>query len=140
MEKLLKALAVVAVIAAVFLMALPTVLHKAGLHPDYAGAIVELPGKRALAITTSHSALAAPGETEGPATGVFGSEMSHPYYNFLEADMDVDVASIEGGDIPVDPQSFSFMVRTPKDERFQKDEIFQAKVKNSLKIDDLDMS
>ncbi|MEH6580840.1 MAG: type 1 glutamine amidotransferase domain-containing protein [Halioglobus sp.] len=140
MNKWLKGLAVVAVIVAVFLMALPTILHKAGLHPEYAGATVELPGKRALVITTSHAVLAAPGETEGPATGVFASEMTHPYYNFIDAGMDVDVASIEGGEIPVDPQSFFFMIRTPEDERFQEDQIFQAKVKNSLKIDDVDMS
>jgi putative intracellular protease/amidase len=139
-NKLLKGLAVLAVIVAVILMALPTILHKAGLHPEYTGDTVELPGKRALVITTSHGVLAAPGSTEGPATGVFGSEMTHPYYSFLAAGMDVDVASIEGGEIPVDPQSFYFMIRTPEDERFQQDQVFQAKVKNSLKIDDVDMS
>ena len=139
-KKLVKALAVVVVIVAAVLVALPTILHKAGLHPQYAGPTAELPGKRALLITTSHGVLSAPGETEGPATGVFGSEMTHPYYNFLEAGMDVDVASLEGAEIPVDPQSFYFMVRTPEDERFQEDKIFQAKVNHSLKIDDVDMS
>lgn len=38
------------------------------------------PGKRALIITNSHAVLAAPGETEEKATGVFDSAMTHPYY------------------------------------------------------------
>jgi putative intracellular protease/amidase len=42
----------------VFLLALPTILHKAGLHPEYTGEKVQLPaGKRALVITTSHGVL-----------------------------------------------------------------------------------
>jgi hypothetical protein len=73
----------------VLLLALPTILNKMGLHPEYSGPSVELPGKRALVITTSHSILAAPGETKGKATGVFGSEMTHPYYTFLDGGMDV---------------------------------------------------
>jgi putative intracellular protease/amidase len=140
MKKLIVAVAVLVGVIGVLLLALPTVLHKAGLHPEYTGDKAELPGKRALVITTSHGELAAPGEVDGPATGVFGSEMTHPYYNFLEAGMAVDIASIAGGEIPIDPQSFYFMVRTPEDERYQGDAVFQAKVKNSLRIDDVDMS
>ena len=60
MKKLLLSLLVVSVLIGVFLLALPTILHKAGLHPEYTGATVELPGKRALIITTSHGVLAAP--------------------------------------------------------------------------------
>ena len=69
MKKLLSVLAIVVLIVGIFFAALPTVLHKAGLHPDYQGPTWELPGKRALVITTSHSVLAAPGETEGPVRG-----------------------------------------------------------------------
>ena len=36
------------------------------------------------------------------ATGVFGSELTVPYYAFLDAGMEVDVASPRGGDIPFD--------------------------------------
>ena len=122
---------VIIALVAVVLLALPTILHKSGLHPVYNGPSVELPGKRALVITTSHGVLSAPGETEGAATGVFGSEMTHPYYNFLDAGMNVDIASIKGGEIPVDPQSFMYMVRTPEDTRYLQDQVFQAKVKNS---------
>ncbi|MDH5171818.1 MAG: type 1 glutamine amidotransferase domain-containing protein, partial [Gammaproteobacteria bacterium] len=105
MKKILAAVGVLVLVVAAFLLALPTILHKAGLHPEYTGDTVHLPGKRALVITTSHGVLSAPGETDGKPTGVMASEMTHPYYTFLDAGMDVDVASIEGGQIPVDPQT-----------------------------------
>jgi putative intracellular protease/amidase len=139
-KKILISVAVLVGAIGVIALALPTILHKAGLHPDYTGDAVELPGKRALIITTSHGTLAAPGETEGQATGVFASELTHPYYVFSEAGMDVDVASIEGGEIPVDPQSFYYMTRTEEDERYLEDPTLQAKVRNSLRIDDVDFT
>jgi putative intracellular protease/amidase len=111
------------------------------LHPEYTGELIQLPaGKRALVITTSHGVLAAPGETGGKPSGVMASEMTHPYYNFLDAGMAVDVASVEGGEIPVDPQTLMYMIKTPEDDRFLNDPAFQAKVKNSLRIDDVDFT
>lgn len=122
-------------------LALPTLLHKAGLHPEYHGEIAQVPaGKRALIIATNHSVLSAPGETSGDATGVMASEMTHPYYNFLDAGVEVDIASIKGGEIPVDPQTLSRIVKTPEDDRFLADSIFLAKVKNSLAIVDVDVT
>jgi len=138
MKKLLTALAVLIALVGVLLLALPTILHKNGLHPEYSGPSVDLPGKRALVITTSHAVLAAPGETEGPATGVFGSEMTHPYYTFLDGGMEVDIASIRGGELPIDPSSFYFMIKTPEDERYLNDPVAQAKVKNSIPITEVD--
>ncbi len=123
----------------IVVLSLPTILHKAGLHPKYLGETYALPGQRALIITTSHSVLAAPGETEGTATGVWGSELTHPYYTFLDGGMEVDVASIAGGEIPVDPQSFFFATKSPEDERYLGDSIAQAKVKNSIPINDISM-
>ena len=95
-KKLTISLAVLVTLAGVLILSLPTILHKAGLHPEYHGPSVALPGKRALIITTSHGVLAAPGETEGPATGVMASEFTHPYYTFLDGGMEVDIASIKG--------------------------------------------
>lgn len=120
-------------------MALPGLLHWAGLHPEYSGPVTSLPGKRALIITTSHAVLSAPGETEGDATGVFASEMTHPYYTFLDGGMEVDIASIQGGELPIDPSSFSFAIKTPQDERYLNDPIAQAKAKNSIPIADVDI-
>jgi putative intracellular protease/amidase len=112
----------------------------AGLHPAYHGPKVELPGKRALVITTSHGVLATPGESDGPATGVYASEMTHPYYVFLDGGMQVDVASIEGGRIPVAPDSLSRISATQETSRFLKDSIFQAKVEKSIRIDAIDFT
>jgi putative intracellular protease/amidase len=139
MKKLLTAAVVLLALVGVLLLSLPTILHKAGLHPEYDGPSVALPGKRALIITTSHGVLAATGETEGPATGVFGSELTHPYYTFLDGGMEVDVASVRGGEIPIDPQSFFFIVKSPEDERYLNDAVAQAKVKNSIPIAEVDI-
>jgi putative intracellular protease/amidase len=137
MKKLLTVAVVLLAMVGVVLLSLPTILHKAGLHPQYSGPTAELSGKRALIITTSHGVLAAPGETEGPATGVMASEFTHPYYTFLDGGMEVDIASITGGEIPIDPQTLQFMVRSPEDDRYLKDAIAQAKVKNSIPITDV---
>ena len=139
MKKMLTLGAVLIVLVGVFLLSLPTILHKAGLHPEYSGPTTTLPGKRALIITTSHGVLAAPGETEGPATGVMASEFTHPYYTFLDGGMEVDIASIQGGEIPIDPQTLRFMVRSPEDDRYLNDAIAKAKVKNSIPISDVDI-
>ena len=80
MKKLLTAVVILLALVGVLLLSLPTILHKAGLHPEYNGPTVALPGKRALIITTSHGVLAAPGETEGPATGV-AAKVSESYYD-----------------------------------------------------------
>jgi putative intracellular protease/amidase len=124
----------------VFLISLPTLVHKAGLHPEYSGPTVDLPGKRALIITTSHDVLAPVGETEGDRTGVMASEMTHPYYTFLDGGMDVDLASIRGGEIPIDPATLNFVVRSPEDDRFLDDSIAIAKAKHSIPIADVDIT
>ena len=139
MKKLFTGMVVAITLFGILLLSLPTILHSVGLHPEYHGSNMTLPGKRALVITTSHSVLAAPGETEGDPTGVFGSEMTHPYYTFLDGGMDVDIASVAGGEIPIDPSSFYFMIKTPEDERYLNDPIAQAKVKNSIPIAEVDI-
>jgi putative intracellular protease/amidase len=80
------------------------------------------------------------GETEGEPTGVASSELTHPYYVFLEAGMEVDIASIEGGEIPVDPSSLNYFIISDEDRRSQKDPVFQTKLMNSMKIDDVDFA
>ena len=140
MKKLILSLGGLVVLAGIFMLALPTILHKLGMHPEYQGASVSLQGKRALVITTSHNVLAAQGETEGPATGVVASEMTHPYYVFLDGGMQVDLASIKGGSIPVAPDSLGRMSATPETKRFLQDSIFKAKVDKSIKIDDVDFT
>ena len=131
--KLLKILGVTTVAVGLLALALPTLLHKAGLHPEYLGEIAQVPaGKRALIIATNQAVLSAP--------GVMASEITHPYYNFFDAGIAVDIASIQGGNIPVDPQTLSRIVKTPEDDRFMADPEFLAKVKNSLRVADIDFT
>ena len=129
-----------AVCIGVFLISLPTLVHKAGLHPEYSGPTVDLPGKRALVITTSHGVLAPVGETEGDPTGVAISEMTNPYYTFLDGGMDVDLASIKGGEIPIDPMTVNRVAKTAEDERFMNDSIAMSKAKHSIPIVDVDIT
>ena len=92
-------------------------------------------GTRALCIATNHGVL-----DIGVATGVFGSELTVPYYVFLDAGMQVDVASPLGGMIPVDPLSMKEAIRTPDDDRLLGDADFREKLTSSLAIADLDFT
>jgi putative intracellular protease/amidase len=114
----------------------PAVIKRMGMHPDYTGQRYMLPEGKALIITTSHDKL---GNT-GKKTGVFGSEMTAPYYEFLDGRMSVDIASINGGEIPIDPSSFNRFIISEYDKRYLKDPVFKNKVKNSLHIDDLEFA
>ena len=134
-------LGVIVVLMVIMRFALPPILQNAGLHPEYADSKeYDMKGRKALIITTSHAVLNNPGETTGKATGVFASEMTIPYYEFLDAGMEVDVASIKGGEIPIDPQSFLFMIKSDSDKRYLKDVVFQEKVNNSMQIDGIDFT
>jgi putative intracellular protease/amidase len=115
-------------------LGLPATLRAFGLHPHYRGPQYKLSGQRALVITTSQATL---GEG-GKATGVFGSEMTAPYYAFQDGGMHVDVASIRGGAIPIEPDSFRWFMATESDKRYLHDGVFQAKVEDSLRIENLD--
>jgi len=130
------AIAAIIVLAVIVYFGLPGLLTTLGLHPDYKGQGFDLSGRKVLVITTSQGVL---GDT-GKKTGVYASEMTVPYYQFLDAKMQVDVASIRGGEIPIEPGSLGWPVATPADKRFLSDADFQKKVKNSLKIDDVDFT
>jgi putative intracellular protease/amidase len=114
----------------------PAILNAMGLHPGYTGMRYQLPGERALIVTTSHGQLG----DSGKKTGVFASEMTAPYYAFLDGKMIVDVASVEGGEIPIDPLSFRWYIEAPSDKRLGDDAEFQDKAKHSLKIDAVDFT
>jgi putative intracellular protease/amidase len=117
----------------ILVIALPTILKLLGFHPDYEKVKYDLQGKRALVVTTSHDTLG----DSGRATGVYGSELTIPYYEFLGAGMTVDIASIEGGEIPFEPVSLRYPLATSADKRYLKDDEAQKKTINSLKIDDV---
>ena len=140
-KTLLKIGAACIALFAAFIVALPTIVHSLGLHPEYTGETHQLPaGKRALIVTTSHGVLNAPGETTGEATGIAISELTHPYYSYLDAGMKIDVASIKGGQVPVDPSGLGRTMITPQDKRYLNDPALIAKVENSLRIDNVDFN
>lgn len=124
------------VVIGLFLAALPSVLNGLGLNRPYPGRSFNLSGKRALIIATNHDTL---GET-GKKTGVYASELTVPYYQFLDGNLQVDVASILGGEIPVEPVSLRWPVMTSEDRRFLADSKLQDQVKHSLKLADLDFT
>ena len=114
---------------------LPPTLQGLGLSirtttvPEY-----NLAGRHALIVTTSHDTL---GET-GRATGVFGSELTVPYYAFLDAGMEVDLASIKGGEIPVEPWSMNWPLATADDRRFKGDAAAMEMLMNSKPVSEVD--
>ncbi|WP_114239722.1 type 1 glutamine amidotransferase domain-containing protein [Dyella sp. C9] len=87
-----------------------------------------------LMILTSHASM---GNT-GHATGVWFEELATPYYAFIDAGADVDIASIAGGRIPIDPRSLSAEgENTPSVDRFRKDAAAMRKIEASHKIDEV---
>ena len=117
-------------------LALRKVLQRVGIHPEDTETIeVDLTGRRALVIATNHGTL-----DVGKPTGVFASELTVPYYAFLDAGMTVDVASPNGGVIPVDPQSLKPVLRTEACDRFLADDELKQNVNDSLAVGALDMA
>ena len=128
------ALAAIIVLGGAVYFGLPPALQAIGLHPHYEIPKFDLAGKRALVVTTSHGTL---GDT-GRTTGVAASEMTVPYYAFLDAGMAVDLASIKGGEIPVEPMTVRWPIATADDRRFLADPAAMKKLKNSISITEID--
>lgn len=124
----------VAIIAIVVYVGFPPALRAMGLHRHYTIPAFDLKGRRALVVCTSHDKL----DPTDKATGAFGSEFTVPYYAFLDADLDVDMASIKGGEIPVQPLSWSWPLVATDDKRFMADNAALEKLKNSRKVSDID--
>ncbi|MEO1700549.1 MAG: type 1 glutamine amidotransferase domain-containing protein [Pseudomonadota bacterium] len=124
----------IGVLAAIVYFGLPTTLRAMGFHPHYDIPEFDLAGHRALIVTTSHDTL---GET-GRATGVVGSEMTVTYYAFLDAGLEVEIVSIEGGEIPVEPRSMGWPVATPDDRRFLNDAAAMEMLRNSRSVSEVD--
>jgi len=123
------------VLSALVWVGLPRLITAAGLHPHYEVPELDVAGGRALIVTTSHGTLD-PSEDE---TGVFASEMTAPYYVFRDAGMEVDIASIQGGPVPIEPVSLRWPLASEADRRYLGDPQFMSKVQTSLDIEQIDI-
>jgi putative intracellular protease/amidase len=120
---------------------LPKALNIFGLHPHYDMPSYELSGKRALIVTTSHDVLSEVlGDKDAKATGVFGSQLTIPYYALLDAGIAVDIASIKGGAIPIEPNSMGWPLAANEDKRFKQDAVALAKAAHSIAIRQIDVT
>lgn len=87
-----------------------------------------------LIIVTAHAALGNTGEK----TGLWFEELTTPYYTFLDGGAKVTIATLPGGQIPLDPRSVAAGGKNPASvERFIRDEAAMRQVKNSLKLADV---
>lgn len=133
MTGLIIALIVILLLIAIAIINLPAILRGVGLHRHYTIPDFDLSGKRALVVCTSHDKL----DPTGKDTGAFGSEFTVPYYAFINAGLDVDMASIKGGEIPIQPRSWSWPVASHDDKRFMSDPDAMGKLNNSIPIADI---
>lgn len=93
--------------------------------------------KKILFITTSHQHL---GNT-GRQTGVWTEEIAIPYFTFIDAGYQVDIASPKGGAVPFDPNSIKPIGQNhPTLERFLTDPMAQQKVQQTLRVEHMDVA
>jgi putative intracellular protease/amidase len=90
-----------------------------------------------LFIVTSNAVMAPSNEP----TGVWLEELTTPYYEFVDAGYEVTIASVSGGDIPIDARSTSEdSMKEESVQRYLKDEVLQAAVKGTRAAADVDAS
>ena len=86
--------------------------------------------KKILCVVTSNNVKGA----TGIPTGFWLSELTHPLEKFSAAGFDFELASIKGGKPPIDKDSLDFT--DPINKKFWDDENFQAKLADTIKLDD----
>ncbi|WP_454782297.1 type 1 glutamine amidotransferase domain-containing protein [Legionella sp. WA2022007384] len=86
-----------------------------------------------LMVLTSHDQL---GNT-GHKTGFWLEEWAAPYYVFLDAGIEVTLASPKGGQPPIDPKSDLPENQTPAMERFKKDDRAKKALSQTVKLGDI---
>ncbi|XQW86462.1 type 1 glutamine amidotransferase domain-containing protein [Thalassotalea piscium] len=89
--------------------------------------------KKILMVLTSHQEL---GDT-GEKTGFWVEEFAAPYYAFVDAGVEVTIATPKGGQAPIDPKSELEDFQTPATHRFDKDTQAQAKIATTVKLSDI---
>lgn len=98
------------------------------------GSVALAASKKVLIVVTSHSQMGDSGEK----TGLWLSEATHPYAVLQEAGYEVDIASIRGGEAPIDPRSLEELDAVSQ--AFLDDPHASAKLKQTLKLAGVDAS
>lgn len=92
------------------------------------------PAIKILIILTSHADV---GDT-GKTTGVWFEELATPYYEFVDAGATVDIVSVDGGKVPIDPGSLKPKGENePSVERFLADRKAMDAIEASGKVSDI---
>ena len=86
--------------------------------------------KKILMVLTSHDEL---GNT-GNKTGFWVEEFAAPYYAFIDAGVEVTLATPLGGQAPIDPTSTLTGFQTAATERYDADPAAQAKIATTVKL------
>ncbi|WP_201585743.1 type 1 glutamine amidotransferase domain-containing protein [Psychrobacter sp. HII-4] len=89
-----------------------------------------------LMVLTSHDKL---GDT-GKQTGFWLEEFAAPYYAFIDAGVEVTLASPAGGQPPLDPSSDTEDAQTKDTKRFKEDSEAQKHLANTKKLADVNAS
>ena len=90
-----------------------------------------------LMIATSHAGLCALGHP----TGLWLEELAVPYYAFVGAGYEVTIASVKGGQVPLDPLGLELVLETPEEVgRFIVDPRARDLIAASSTLADLDAS
>lgn len=83
-----------------------------------------------LFVLTSHSQM---GDT-GHKTGFWVEEFANPYYTLVDQGVDITIATPKGGAAPIDPTSNLPQNATEDTERFNKDEVVQKKINETIAL------
>ena len=89
--------------------------------------------KKILMVLTSHDEL---GNT-GKKTGFWVEEFAAPYYAFIDAGVEVTLATPKGGQAPIDPTSTLADFQTAATDRYDGDDAAQAKIASTVKLSSL---
>jgi putative intracellular protease/amidase len=92
--------------------------------------------KKILMVLTSHDEL---GNT-GQKTGFWVEEFAAPYYAFIDAGVEVTLASPQGGQAPIDPTSTLEDFQTEATTRYDNDPAAQAKIATTVELSTLNES
>ena len=92
--------------------------------------------KKILMVLTSHDEL---GNT-GKKTGFWVEEFAAPYYAFIDAGVEITLATPNGGQAPIDPTSTLADFQTAATDRYDADDVVQAKIATTLKLSSLNPS